>query len=124
MKGFPSPYHMRTVEGDLGLRSNAVSIIEQVGSDSILKSVGIKNINLETITRELSTKISKIPKSRAAKTIDLALAQVSSSIGIKTSCWLHHKNLYTYGKNECPIPKRPVRDQLPNIDWRNLCALR
>ena len=83
MKGFPSPYHMRTVEGDLGLRSNAVSIIEQVGSDSILKSVGIKNINLETITRELSTKISKIPKSRAAKTIDLALAKSAAQLALR-----------------------------------------
>ena len=83
MKGFPLPNHMRTVEGDLGLRYNAVSILEQVGGESILKSVGINNIDLETITRELSTKTSKIPKSRADKSIDLALAKSAAQLALR-----------------------------------------
>ena len=36
LKGLPEPHEKRTVEGDLGIRFNADSILEQVGMDALL----------------------------------------------------------------------------------------
>ena len=98
LKGFPSPYDMRTVEGDLGLRSNAVSILEEVGEKRILKTIGIKNIDLEKITMNLSQKTATIPK----------------------RC---QNNLYSHGKHECPVRERLNMHQISNINRRNICTL-
>jgi uncharacterized protein (TIGR01319 family) len=94
LKGFPSPCDMRTVEGDLGLRSNAVSILKEVGEKMVLKSIGIKNIDLEKITRDLSKKVSKTPKSRVDKAVDLGLASSAAQLALKRHAG-YIKTIYT-----------------------------
>ena len=94
IKGFPSPYNMRTVEGDLGLRSNAVSILEEVGEKRVLKSIGIKNIDLEKITRDLSKKVAKTPKSGVDKAVDLGLASSAAQLALKRHAG-YIKTIYT-----------------------------
>ena len=94
LKGFPSPYEMRTVEGDLGLRSNAISILEEVGEKRILKTIGIKNIDLEKITKNLSQKTASIPKSRVEKAVDMELAISAIQLALKRHAG-YVKTIYT-----------------------------
>ena len=94
LKGFPSPYDMRTVEGDLGLRSNAVSILEEVGEKRILKTIGIKNIDLEKITKNLSQKTATIPKGRVEKAVDMGLASSAAQLALKRHAG-YVKTIYT-----------------------------
>ena len=94
LKGFPSPYDMRTVEGDLGLRSNATSILEEVGEKRILKTVGINNINLEKITKNLSQKTEKIPRSKIDKAVDVGLAISAIQLALKRHAG-YIKTIYT-----------------------------
>lgn len=47
VKGLPEPYAKRTVEGDLGLRINATTILERVGVQSFLEKLPVPGIDAE-----------------------------------------------------------------------------
>lgn len=82
-KGLPSPYSMRTVEGDLGIRSNAISILDGAGEKKVIKSIGIKNIDLVKITKRLSQDVTKTPKSEIDWAVDVGLASTAAQIALK-----------------------------------------
>ncbi|MBW1690524.1 MAG: glutamate mutase L [Deltaproteobacteria bacterium] len=83
LKGFPPPYSMRTVEGDLGLRSNAISIVEEVGEQRVLENIGIKNIDLRKITEMLSHNTAKIPRKTIDRAIDVGLAISAAQVALE-----------------------------------------
>ncbi len=93
-KGLPSPYSMRTVEGDLGIRSNAISILECAGEKRVLKSIGIRDIDLMKITKRLSQNVSKTPKTETDKAVDVGLATTAAQIALKRHAG-YIKTIYT-----------------------------
>ncbi len=85
LKGLPEPYDKRTVEGDLGIRYNAPSILEKAGENEILKKVEDNttiNTDLETYTTYLSTHTAHVPRNREEILIDLALARTAVEIAV------------------------------------------
>jgi len=86
LKGLPDPHDKRTVEGDLGIRYNAPSILEKAGEKEILKTIESKtfiNINLDTYTGYLSRHVAHVPRNREETLIDLALARTAVEIAVR-----------------------------------------
>jgi uncharacterized protein (TIGR01319 family) len=85
-RGLPETRVKRTVEGDLGMRHNAVTILETVGVDEL---VGLSNIHGEKII-EMITHLSKnpdsVPQSHEEIALDSALASSALKIAMKRHC--------------------------------------
>jgi len=75
-KGLPEPYAKRTVEGDLGLRSSAFSLIESAGEEEIIKKSELSNacIDLKKMIMQLNMK--KIPETEEELSLDMGMARV------------------------------------------------
>ncbi len=82
-KGLPEPYIKRTVEGDLGLRYNAKTIIE-VGSTGLVKKFlpGGEG-RLEKWVNLISTHTAKIPDGEEEHRMDIVLARIAAEIAVK-----------------------------------------
>ena len=84
-KGLPEPFSKRTVEGDLGLRYNAASILEAAGIDRIYRH-GIFSgspTDLEAKIKHLSENIRDLPKTDEDFGIDVALAQAALEMAVE-----------------------------------------
>lgn len=105
LRGLPEPYAKRTVEGDLGVRVSALSLVEAVGPDKVVSLVGAEavmevasrlgctpadaprgngacDISQEeaavlAIAERLSTETERIPETAAEKELDTALAMLA-----------------------------------------------
>lgn len=75
-RGLPEPNAKRTVEGDLGMRVSALSLIESVGKEKILKNAGLncKEVNLKEIVKKLANNIGFIPHTGFKLAIEQGLA--------------------------------------------------
>jgi uncharacterized protein (TIGR01319 family) len=88
MKGLPEPYRKRTVEGDLGIRYNAQTILEKAGRERITKKMAFlnrelsQNINLEEKVEYLSCHIEAVPKNEGESLLDFGLASAALEIAI------------------------------------------
>ncbi|MHA1221617.1 MAG: methylaspartate mutase accessory protein GlmL, partial [Candidatus Heimdallarchaeota archaeon] len=83
LKGLPLPYDMRTVEGDLGLRINATTIIKEANLNTIPKSRILENIDLTRIVEKFSNNITTKPETDIEKIVDLEIASYAIQIALK-----------------------------------------
>jgi uncharacterized protein (TIGR01319 family) len=79
--GLLEPFLKRTVEGDLGLRINAPSIVAAVGS--ALKNHLDADIDVTSYAERLTLDPSFLPDSKAARNADLALARSAVRIALR-----------------------------------------
>ena len=82
LKDLPLPYHMRTVEGDLGLRISAISTIKEASINHVIKNNKIKNIDLYPIVEKLSNNTAMKPKTAIDKIVDLEIANYAIQIAL------------------------------------------
>lgn len=87
VKGLPEPYAKRTVEGDLGIRYNARTILDMSGETKILQT--IRNIaangeefSLAEKIRKLTEDIGFVPGNALDFIIDVALARSAVEIAV------------------------------------------
>lgn len=87
-KGLPEPYAKRTVEGDLGIRHNALNILELSGSNQLLKDMNIwddvsfDQAELEAAIQHLSTHVDTLSQSRKDLLIDIVLARSAARVAM------------------------------------------
>jgi len=74
-KGLPEPFAKRTVEGDLGIRCNADSILEAVGKQRLLQNIGLEDLDLESTVRKLTRETATLPRGELEEAIDAGLAK-------------------------------------------------
>lgn len=81
-KGLKEPYIKRTVEGDLGVRVSAESLLLAAGRERIVEKLKMNgvNINIDKVVKKLSTNIGIIPRTQQEYAIDAALAQSAVEI--------------------------------------------
>jgi uncharacterized protein (TIGR01319 family) len=87
LRGFKEPYVKRTVEGDLGLRYNAKSVIDRIGVKEfkkILRDEGLKDdINIYDVAADLSQDLGFIPKKSSAIIFDTTLSRIAVRLAVK-----------------------------------------
>ena len=89
VKGLRDPRAKRTVEGDLGIRHNARSILELAGEQMILDNMPppagpeAARIDLDRATKELHHDVAALPGSEAEHLVDIGLASAAVGIAAK-----------------------------------------
>jgi uncharacterized protein (TIGR01319 family) len=88
MKGLPEPYVKRTVEGDLGIRYNANSILQIAGRKKIEERFAFSDrvsgqIDVEAAVQHLSNHIGAVPQSEEEFLIDMSLASAAVDIATR-----------------------------------------
>jgi uncharacterized protein (TIGR01319 family) len=73
-KGIPEPYLARTVEGDLGVRYNALSILELLGEERLRLNLDQEILDLYGPLEIRSTDVTFLPFSSEERFIDKAIA--------------------------------------------------
>ncbi len=82
-KGLPEPFVKRTVEGDLGLRYNASSIVDAVGKEGFQAKLAISNLDLEEAINRLSHAPERLAESESEKALDTELARSAARLAME-----------------------------------------
>ena len=89
VKGLPEMRVKRTVEGDLGIRYNAPTILEFVGTEACLSKLhaiapdmSLKSTQLEALVNSLSSNVGHVPNSDLDHCIDRVLAESAISFAV------------------------------------------
>lgn len=82
-RGLPEPYVKRTVEGDLGMRHNAASIVEAAGLESLLEESGLQEGRFQEILGLFSRDVERLPNSDEERAFDRALARGATRIAVR-----------------------------------------
>jgi uncharacterized protein (TIGR01319 family) len=87
IKGLPEPYAKRTVEGDLGIRYNAATIVDIVGGQKVLDNIPGKpdcaGLDLVTTASFLCKNVGFVPRSEQDFLIDLGLARSAVEVAVE-----------------------------------------
>jgi uncharacterized protein (TIGR01319 family) len=73
--GLPEPHAKRTVEGDLGMRHNAASIVEAVGEAAFAAEAGLAPAALQRMLAAIAADVERLPASTEEQALDLALGR-------------------------------------------------
>jgi uncharacterized protein (TIGR01319 family) len=109
-KGLPEPYAKRTVEGDLGIRYNAESILKLCGAAAIRENASFPHLDLEKRLECLSREVGFVPENQEARDLDFALASCAARAGMERhagiveTLWGPHGQYFVqHGKDLTPV---------------------
>jgi uncharacterized protein (TIGR01319 family) len=83
LQGLPEPYLKRTVEGDLGMRHNALAILEAAGVDALATDSALPVARLEQLVRRLHTDVGHLPSDAEERALDRALGRAAVRIAVR-----------------------------------------
>jgi len=82
-RGLPEPYAKRTVEGDLGLRISAVSLMEAVGKAKLRAHIGLDQLALESAIHHRAKETSFAPQTTRSQAIDDGMAKAAVELSVE-----------------------------------------
>lgn len=82
-KGLPEPYVKRTVEGDLGMRYNASTIVQVAGEDLFMEGLGNEEVDLQQSIGRFSADPGILPESEGEKALDVQLAGAAARLAVE-----------------------------------------
>ena len=82
LRGLPEPFAKRTVEGDMGIRYNAPTILEIAGEKRLGEAIKEKIPDLVARVTTLSEHVDLIPRDDADSRLDIGLARSAVEIAI------------------------------------------
>ncbi len=82
-KGLPEPFVKRTVEGDLGMRYNASSILQAVGEEHFRRQLGNSNLDLADEVGQLALFTDRLPESSKEWDLDNELARTAARLSME-----------------------------------------
>lgn len=97
--GSPEPDHKRTVEGDLGLRSSALSLVEAVDVEELVRVMGTKKQKILEECLYRTRHEDYVPENNFERLLDLELAKRAVLISARRHCG-RITNAYTKGARE------------------------
>lgn len=83
LRGLPEPYVKRTVEGDLGMRHNVMSILEAAGLEAVAADAELPPARVEEIARRAHNDVGQLPESPEERAVDRALARATVQIAVR-----------------------------------------
>jgi uncharacterized protein (TIGR01319 family) len=81
--GLPEPFAKRTVEGDLGMRHNAATIVEASGPEIIARESGIPEAELADTLAPLCADVERLPQDERERALDRALARAAVRLAVR-----------------------------------------
>lgn len=81
--GLPEPWAKRTVEGDLGMRHNARSIVEAVGEAAFCAEAGLSPAQLAGLLGAVEADVERLPDSAQEQAFDLALGRCAIRLAVR-----------------------------------------
>jgi uncharacterized protein (TIGR01319 family) len=81
--GLPEPHEKRTVEGDLGMRHNARTIVETAGPESIAADAGVSGAAVADWLVRIEDNVEILPGAQTDQAIDRAMARAAIAIAMK-----------------------------------------
>lgn len=76
--GLPEPFAKRTVEGDLGMRHNARSIVDGIEVDGFAATLSLTPEEVETRLSAIDADVEGLPSNDAERAFDTALAEAAT----------------------------------------------
>lgn len=86
LQGLPEPRVKRTVEGDLGMRHNAPTIVEAVGLERIALDSGLEPERANALLHKICADIGHLPQTPDEAAFDQALARAAIRIAVDRHC--------------------------------------
>jgi uncharacterized protein (TIGR01319 family) len=83
LKSLQEPFAKRTVEGDLGVRHSALSLLEVAGEEKVLENAGVLNVDVQHAVRELVAHPEKLPISAEEFALDEGLASAAIELAME-----------------------------------------
>lgn len=80
--GLPEPFAKRTVEGDLGMRHNAATIVETVGLDQFAAETNIPVGEIDRLLQLIEADVERLPQSALETAFDTALARNAIRVAV------------------------------------------
>lgn len=81
--GLPEPFAKRTVEGDLGMRHNARTIIDTCGADAVAREAGIAEDELDSLLAAIVADVERLPANEREIAFDRALARAAIRLAVR-----------------------------------------
>ncbi len=81
--GLPEPHAKRTVEGDLGMRHNAQSIVEAVGEAAFCAESGLAPAVVHSLLEGVAADVGRLPEGDAEQAFDLALGRCAIRLAVR-----------------------------------------
>lgn len=81
--GLPEPYAKRTVEGDLGMRHNARTIVETAGTETFAAAAGFSVDEVEDFLGAIEADVERLPETDGERQFDAALARSAVARAMK-----------------------------------------
>ena len=85
-QGLPEPRVKRTVEGDLGMRHNAATIVEAAGLEAIAADANLDAARVSSLLTLLRADVGRLPGSAEEIAFDRALARAAVRIAVLRHC--------------------------------------
>lgn len=82
-KGLPEPYVKRTVEGDLGMRYNASTIVQVAGEAFFKESMSRVGLDLHHAVNRFAHNPESLPESEADEVLDIELARAATRFAME-----------------------------------------
>jgi uncharacterized protein (TIGR01319 family) len=89
-QGIPEPYAKRTVEGDLGIRFNAATLLSQLGPDrfdvewrSLFPQIQVSRDEIGRYINDISEKTARVPEEKWHRAADAVLARLAVDIALE-----------------------------------------
>lgn len=85
-RGLPEPRVKRTVEGDLGMRHNAATLVEAAGLERIAQQARLEPARVSVLLEKVCADVGHLPQTPEEAAFDRALARAAVSIAVRRHC--------------------------------------
>lgn len=85
-RGLPEPRVKRSVEGDLGMRHNAATIVEVAGLAAIAGDCGLTHARVSELIERFTRNVEHLPSDDEEHRLDLALVRAAVKMAVRRHC--------------------------------------
>ena len=85
-QGLPEPREKRTVEGDLGMRHNAATLVESIGIDVIARDSGAAAGGVSAWIARVTRELDRLPETPEEIALDQAMVRAAVKLAVKRHC--------------------------------------
>lgn len=110
-KGLPEPFAKRTVDGDLGMRVSALSLLESVGSRRLARDTGLPEQEIVDYIKGVHKQVGLLPENEIQWKIDTAMGRLATDLamerhsGTLETSWTPMGAIYIqHGKDLTEVP--------------------